>query len=157
MVYGKWHLQPNRVVPGQKREKKGEHWRKIKSIWNFQDPLQNPNCIIMQLQFIFLSSSRPISQLWIFCQIIQDPHWCFSILRQASFICAYNSAACSWTVASSWFFFFIEFRQDVVRGMRDFGWVQNQFNPSLGFFPPSPFLIILFFNFANESFRFCAQ
>ena len=105
MVYGKWHLQPNRVVRGQKREKKGEHWRKIKSIWNFEDPLQNPNSIIMQLQFIFLSSSRPISQLWIFCQIIQDPHWCFSILRQASFICAHNSAACSWTVASSWSIF----------------------------------------------------
>ena len=42
-----------------KKEKKDEHWRKIKSIWNFQDPLQNPNSIIMQLQFIFLSSSRP--------------------------------------------------------------------------------------------------
>ena len=80
----------------------GEHCRKIKSIWNFKDPVQNPNSIIMQLQLIFLSSLRPIGQLWIFCQIIQDPRWCFSILRQASFSCSYNSAACSWAVTSSW-------------------------------------------------------
>ena len=40
----------------------------------------------MQLQFIifFLSSSHLTGgQLWIFCRIIKDTHWRFSILRQA--------------------------------------------------------------------------
>ena len=62
-----------------------------------------------------------------------------------------------WEIAASLIQFFTEFRQDVVRRVRDFGWVQNQFNPSSAFFLLLRFPLFSFLILSTKVFVFVVR